>query len=498
MMKLLERKRKLASSLAEFLIRRKYLLMALAFIAFAAYRVSKHVVFDGIPSLQYTSSIYFNPLSVSFFVISVIVFLIAYKFAPRLPERRMLAVLFLVALLMMLSMNSFTVMGSPASWSDAETYYNLGVVGAEAGQLTLIRDYNTIGYQVFERGYNSTFDSMREYSVNPFFKPTYGLVGIAKDFVLSFTSRSFFESPTVYDISLFPAARVNPPLWPLILSLFIVLLGTGHYSVLIAEWLICALVPVALYFWIKRFTDGKTAMKVAFMFIFVPSFLLWTTQPLIDAPLTLFVITAAYLYVTSIEKEKYGHAILSGIIFSLCFLLKFEPLLLYLPFFLLPLLKRDKLKRMSMFVTFFAASMAIPLLLLTLNYSLFLNVVMAKVAQEMTISSYVSANLFNTTVLPVYLLSYFGIPFIFLLCVGVVRLCSMKGFEFPERISIVFILTLVLMWFILFGSGLDRHMLPFLPLVLPLAANEIKSHKLDDRFVMISVIICVAQLLLFL
>ncbi len=122
---------------------------------------------------------------------------------------------------------------------------------------------------------------------------------------------------------------------------------------------------------------------------------------------------------------------------------------------------------------------------------------MAKVSQEFTISEYVLPTFLNVAVMPAYFLLNLGIPVMFLVMLGLIRLLTIK-IEWMDKINMVFIVTFLGLEFLLFGSGLDRHLIAFLPLLMPVVAKEFEIQKLNDTFVYFTFAVCIAQLLLFL
>lgn len=459
--------------LREYIEKRIVVLIVAGFLLFIATRILKYSVLDILPSGATTAYIEHEPtlLGIFIFILSIFVVIYCYRVSLKLERRKKIVLIFLVVMLLHVSLS---VVYEPIWW-DAQGYYDLGVLGAEKGPVYLLEKYHTVG-----GGLNA---EKREAAIS---------------FLENLHLGRWAESklPLDGELNKYCRAYKHPPLWMLTLSFFIFVFGKSHFSAILAEWLISALLPVAIYFLLVKYTDERAATQTTFLFILLPTFLMNSSAPLSDMPYTLLIIISAYFYLHSLESEKrYVPLILSGVLYSFALVTRFESLLIYLPFLILAIIKKGKFGWIKTYGIFFVSSMIVPFLLTFLNYYLFLNAIISLSGAKSVIPGISPPNPFITYAMSLNDLFYYGFPIMVLLLLGVLRLLTSKKLSWSDQFSIVFLFTLLLAFYLLLGYALDRYLLPFLVLVLVLVAKELQNLKVSDTFIGFSIFICAMQII---
>lgn len=460
--------------LREYLEKRIVGLILAGFLLFIATRILKYFILDVLPGAS-TPYIEHEPslIGIIIFILTIFVVIYCYRVSLKLERRKKIVLIFSVVMLLHVSLFALY---SPIWW-DAKGYYDLGVLGAEEGPIYLIENYHTVGGGLGPERGEIVIDFLEKLHLDRWAE----------------NKLSLGEERTIYR-----SAYKHPPFWMLTLSFFIFVFGKTHFSVILAEWLITALLPIAIYFLLEKYTDERAATQTTFLFILLPTFLMNSSAPLIDVPLALLITISAYFYLHALEGENRNRSlILSGLFYSLALITKFESLIVYLPFLILAILKKGKFGWIKTYSIFLVSSMTVPFLLAFLNYYLFLNGIISLAQIPAVIPGKMPPNPFITYAMSLNDLFYFGFPIMVLLILGVLRLqlFNFKKQSWTDQFSIVFLFTLVLAFALLLGYALDRYLLPHLVLLLVLVARELQNLKVSDTFIGFSIFICALQII---
>ncbi len=455
----------------DFLERNKTRIVLLWFLLFALYRIIRHFGLLGfIAFLDSPGPLPFGIFDAILFSASVVFLFYAYYFSSRVRERHRIVLIFLAAFFLF---SAFTQLSKPG-WVDAQGYYDLAVLGAEKGPLYLIENYHTLNTKWKPEFIDALKSELQRFGLYDF--------GMQK-------LRPEPGEPNRY------SSRIvkHPPLWPLILSLFMIVLGTGKTTALLAVWLVSSLAVVSVYFLAKKQSNEKTAIDVAFLFMLVPSFVLSSTEPLLDTAVVLFTLLSFYFLSEGLSKNSNRHMLLSGLFCSLAFFTKFIAAFLFIIFLATILLKTGIRKSIRPGLLFLLPFFTVSGGFMLLNYYFFLTMVTAK-ANVFSVTGVYNKGPLIDSMLSLYYLNYFGIPLVFL-----VFLFAFKRISQRKNNTILYLFMLLFIGLLLFypiKTGIERHALPFFLILLFSLTKEIGNMKPRAHFIYISAFIMILQAVL--
>jgi 4-amino-4-deoxy-L-arabinose transferase-like glycosyltransferase len=458
----------------KFLDRYKLVIIGLAFLVFAAYRISRQFGAFGTVGWLDSPGV-FSPgfLDVLAFSLAVVFFFGAYRFSFGMEEKKRLVLLFVAAFLMVAG---FTQLSQPG-WVDAQGYYDLASLGAERGPLYLVQNYHTLNTAWSEEVKLSIEDELRGFGIYEWgvemLRPEVGETN-------EYASRT----------------SQHPPLWPVILSLFMLVFGVSELTAFVVTWGVIALAVVVAYLVMKRLAGQDIAIKLAYILAVLPVILLSNTSPLAEGLVTLFVFLSIYFLVS--EKNIKRSAFLSGVFLSLAFYTKFTVVFLYPLFFVLLLIRKGIWDSIKRFVILVVPCLIVTGIFMALNYFFMLTLITAKASLPFKLQIAVKSAFLSAYVLPAYYLVYFSIPVVFLMVLvflGV--LGSRKGRD--EIAMLVLGLSLIGFMFLYPNKlGLERYALPYFLVVLLFFSRDLGRYLKDYRFAVLVLILTLVQGVLFL
>lgn len=463
-----------AGRAAGFIERNILKLTLLWFLLFAAYRIARFSGLFGLADLLGPVGAFSPGLAdVAIFLASCVAFIALFKASMRYPGNLRVLALFLASFIMLAG---FTQLSQPG-WNDAQGYYDIAVLGAEEGPLYLLSNYHTLNTQWPEEFKSAMEDELAGL----------GLSGWGEDVLrLEVGEPNSFSGRIVK----------HPPLWPFVMSLFMLVLGTSELSALIAVWTVSALVPVAAYYLLKRFVKERDALAFAFVSALIPTFLLSGNAPLLDNMAALLVVSAVVLYIRGIDSGDWRMFVLSGAMLSLAFYTKFSAIFVLAPLMLLSILR----KRLGfithgflMLIPFVAISMAF----FSQNYFFFLTLATARANVAYAMPSY-NTGLVSVLALPVYYLNYFGMPLVLMAAAYLLRNTTRKP-GFPAAFSWLVAAAFVsILAFYPIKVGIERHILPFVFLmIVPVSIHASRlGERKRKRFVLMIFLVMVATAVL--
>ena len=235
--------------LREYLEKRIVGLILAGFLLFIATRILKYFILDILPPGASTPYIEHKPslIGIIIFILTIFAVIYCYRVSLKLERRKKIILIFSVVMLLHVSLFALY---SPVWW-DAQGYYDLGVLGAEKGPIYLIENYHTVGGGLRPETKEVAIDFLKKLHIDRW----------AED-----------KLPLDGERTIYYRAHKHPPLWMLTLSFFIFIFGKTHFSAILAEWLISALLPIAIYFLLEKYTDERAATQTTFLFILLPTF----------------------------------------------------------------------------------------------------------------------------------------------------------------------------------------------------------------------------------
>ena len=460
-----------AERLAGFMERNLLWIIAVWFIAFTLYRISRFAGFFE----SFGPATAFSPglIDVAAFLVAAAAFMVLFRASLKAEGRTSILLLYLAAFAMFAG---FTQLSQPG-WNDAQGYYDLAALGAEEGPLNMLNNYHTLNTQWPEELKSSIEDDLMRFGLHEWGMEVLKLeVGEPNDY----------------------SSRIikHPPLWPMIMSLFMITFGIGTLSALLAVWAISALVPVSVYYLLKRFVKEKDALMFAFMSAMVPAFLLSGNAPLLDNMTALLVVSSVIFYIRGLDSGDWRMFMVSGAILSLAFYTKFASIFVLAPLLVLSILRmrfRFMVHGILMLVPFVVISLAF----MSQNYYFFLTLITAKASVGYVMPMY-NTSMASVFALPVYYLNYFGIPLVLMAALYLLRNLTRRP-GFPAMVSWMFVLAFTgIMISYPIKIGIERHLLPLvMVLLIPVALQAGNMRPAEKRkFVLISFAVMAVQAIL--
>lgn len=459
--------------LRRFVENNKFLLIILGFLVFSAYRIMKRLGVIKIPSIDAPNIFVPDVFWVVIFLLATAFLIIAYKLSLKLDEKKTVVLIFLSVFFLLIA---FTYLSKP-EWIDAKSYYNIAALGAERGPIYIINNYHTLNTKWPHEFKESVEIELKNFGIYEF--------GTQK-------LKMEIGEPNDY------SSRIirQPPIWPFILSSFMFVFGINELHAMLTEWIVAALIPVILYFLIKRKVDKNTAIKIAFLFISIPAFLLTSNAPLLDITVVLFVLISFYFLILAIDKKNGINFMFSGFFLSLAFFTKFFAIFAFIIFFIIIIVNFGIKGGLKKYFVFLIPFIFVASVFMLLNYYFFLTLITAKVTETQLALTTAKGLLLNG-VIRIYYINYIGVS---ISLFGILYL--LKNAYMNTKVKITNIILILSFFAILFlfpySSGMDRHLLPFILLWSLPVAIELKKTNINDNFIIFMILINFAQSVLFL
>lgn len=418
------------------------LIMAI-FLLFLGFVVLKNTVFSGAGWLTPITGFNAGLIETALFAISIVVFLLAYKYSPRLETKELVLVVFLVFILLqssvfLLNPSNFDI--NSDGWDDARGNYNLAGLVWDSGPLYYLGNYH----------------------------------GLSGD-------------------SLYYRADLHPPILPMVYSMFLVF-GMSQLSLVFGQWVLSGISIILVFLFLKRFLSRERARKLAFLFMLTPIILL-SGVPVPDPVMIIFFVATAWVFLVGVEKDSNPILFLSGILLSITFLAKFTGVFLFIPFLLI-LLYQHRLLGTAKFLLVLMGSLILPLLLyMIFNYNIIQNFL---TGFEIT-SSYSSGVSQGTSGLigilqPFYYLLYLGIPLLVISFLGYLSMVRSRR-DFIGVVSISFLAGSLALVLLLPGHFIGKQLLPFMPFII-LSGGKIGEK--NNNIMALSFLVLIVQIVSFL
>jgi 4-amino-4-deoxy-L-arabinose transferase-like glycosyltransferase len=287
-------------------------------------------------------------------------------------------------------------------------------------------------------------------------------------------------------------ATVQPLLFPLLLSWFFLVFSNSTIVANLSAWIFGCLFIIIFYYYIKSFTNIKIAKQISFLFLLTPTFLLTSRYPITDIPLAFFLVFSVSLFLLSIKRNSLGLMAISGIIFSLAMLTKFTVLLIFAPLFFVLIINKGFFQGIKTYLIFLCLSFIIPIVLFFLKYDYILNIIIAKSVQEVVASN----SLFVHSMISFGTLYNFGIVIPVLMILSIFSILKSRKKDFIDKTHLIFAGTFILYYFLIIGSTLGRHLIPFWAILFIGFSREFIMLKNKKRFFYFSSIINILLILI--
>jgi hypothetical protein len=452
---------------------RKFIIIIVLLLVFAAYRIMRYSgAFRSISWLDAPGVFSPGVFDVVIFSLAVVFFFIAYRFCSG-TERRRIILIFLASFFMFAG---FTQLIQPV-WIDAQGYYDLGVIGAEQGPLYLIQNYHTLNTNWTEETLNSVEDGLRFYGIYEWGKEKL---------------RPEIGEPNVYS----SRTQLHPPLWPVLLSVFMIVFGVSELAALLFTWIIVSFSVVVFYLLIKRIAGGDTAMKMSYFLVIIPVSIIISYAPLSDGLLMLFVVASLYFFVSKNKVKQ--NMFLSGLFLALAFYTKFTVVLLFPVLFLLLFIRSGLRKTIINFSVLLSPLVIVSAVFMSLNYFFMLTMITAGASMPARLEVVVTNWFVSYFVMPFYYLVYFSIPIVFLLLLVFLR--SLDSVKVKENVVQILVILSLMAFMLIYPNklGLERLALPYFLLAMAFSSKSLGKHLRDDRFVSFILVIILIQSVTFL
>lgn len=290
------------------------------------------------------------------------------------------------------------------------------------------------------------------------------------------------------------------PLWYCLTGLWIVFAGESYYSQIILPSILFAfLFLISLYFLLGLFygkDEYRNKLSILFIVLFMPVFLQQSVQNTSTMLLGTTVSWMFFFMLKSRETSTDLHHLSAGFLYSIAVLLKFTALTLMLPIGLFYLI-RFKSKAISKLLVFSLSFTALPLLLyIMFDYDMVLNIITGSTMEFSILADKgLSAQvIFWQVFYQMYLL---GIPVLFLFGTHMIKV--RKYLSQNERLtSYIFTAFFLMLFYILWRSGIARHWLGFLPLMVPLSVYVFENCKEKSKMILLTSVFLLANNLLLL
>lgn len=464
-------------SFSDFIERKMLVLIGFWIVVFAIYRILKHSGFFGSVSwLGPPSTFAPDPVNTIIFSLSATLFILAYMFSFRLAERKRLLLIFFATFILVAGFTQF----SRIEWSDAQGYYDLAVLGAKEGQIHLIWNYHTLHEEWSPEVKNYIESELKKLGILEWGAERLDIDGETDN----------FSGRTVK----------HPPLWPLILSFFILAFGDNSFSPLVAEAFIVSLIPLILYFLVKRYSNETVAIKVSFLFVAIPAFMLSSAEPVLDPLVVLFTVTSAYFFLSGIDKGNRKSILIAGVLAVLAFYTKFTALFVFVVFLVIILSQKGLKKGLAAYAIFLIPFAIITAIFMLANYYFFLTMITVRALLTFFLSGEAEFFGFNPFLDLVLRLNYLNYAFPVVLFVISYFLRNIRPLKVLKKPAMLFVIAyfLVLLFYPA-RPGIDRQMLPFLFLTsIPVAMGFKRMDIKNSQVVLLIIVSLVTTVLLLL
>ena len=421
--------------------------------------------------------------SAAIFSIAIVFLVLAYSLMKKKEKRQILLWIFLISLAFELLI--FLAMPLDTSkWKDARGYHNLAIYTTEKGPLYLIENYHRLV------GWNSSFCPDSEERLDKLITNK-DLLALVKDKLRVHDMIDLSD----YNFTDYSADRPgsHPPGWTLTMYLFVLFFGSSEIVVILAEFALASILCSVVYWFLRKHTDFKTALFLSFLFILTPGFVFYSSMPLADVPISIYIIVSIYFFSELMKSNKTSHLLIASIFFSIALFTKFVLLFFYLLFLIITLIKKGRMKH---FILFSVISMAPIILLSIFGYYYFLNAVSSMVFASCAPDLAGAPGwLYFITHLPKEVLVLFSIPVLYMISISTLDILRKKR-GVQEKIMLAYLLCFFVFGIVL-AMSVSRLLFMFSPLLLMLAIGPAKKN-LSPRFTYFCIAISSIHLFIFL
>jgi hypothetical protein len=285
----------------------------------------------------------------------------------------------------------------------------------------------------------------------------------------------------------------HSPFWFIVIGLIEPFTGDDYFSkIIIPANLVAILYLISLYLFLGLFykrDEYKDRISILSLILLMPSFLTNASQITNDLALGFFLTWVFYLLFKNNEARIHIYDAATGLLYSLAVLCKFTSLTM-IPIIVVLYLIRFKSRAITKLGLFFLCFCSLPALLYKeFGYNIILNVITGSV-EEYTLKAIKAGTIFNPRTFGWYILYeqyHFGIPLVTLL---LTHMHKIRYYVTRQEIliSYMFIASFWILPLFLWGSGVSRHLLGFLPLMIPLLAHIYRNCREKDRMLISTVI----------
>lgn len=394
----------------------------------------------------------FNFPSLFVFLASVtLLILLLYKF--KLKNKNVFLVLFFTISTSVIFSYDFSL---PTFWADA------------LGDIKVGRNYREQGFVSFLNNYHKpTLHKIKK-------DPQQYEKFMQYDSKLKLNYKRRFDNVEISDTEMLPRINKHPPSWFCIIGLWQTYFGDSYLSHKILAKVVAILYLVSFYFFLGLFfkkEEYKSKLLILSIILLLPTFLEQAIPPKNDLILGVFVTWVMYFLLKNKKNNINYNDLLVGLFYSMAILFKFTSLSLSLPIFLYYIISFKYKAIPKLFIVLLSFSV-FPLLLYTVfEYDMILNILTGRVEQGVrNLSEPIKYNI-KAALLGQYLI---GIPFVLLLIMHIIKIRKYLSLN-ETVISYLFFTSFYMMYLILYGSDLPRHLVGYLPLTIPLLVHIFKN-----------------------
>jgi len=293
----------------------------------------------------------------------------------------------------------------------------------------------------------------------------------------------------------------HSPLWFILIGLIEPFTGRGYFhKIIIPANLVAILYLLSLYLFLGLFYKGdeyREKLSILSFTLLMPSFLTTASQITNDLALGFLLTWVFYFLLKNNRAKVHIYDAITGLLYSLAVLCKFTSLTM-IPLITILYMVRFRARAIPKLGVVFLCFGTLPVILyIGFGYDMILNVITGSV-EEYTLKAIKAGTILNPRTFAWYILYelyHFGIPIVALLFTHIHKI---KYYVTHQEwlISYIFIAFFWVLPLLLWGSGVSRHLLGFLPLMMPLLAHIYKNCDNKERMLLSTVIFLLVNNLL--
>jgi hypothetical protein len=298
------------------------------------------------------------------------------------------------------------------------------------------------------------------------------------------------------------AVRISrhPPLWFCTIGLWQTFFGDSYFSHRILEKLVAIFYLVSLYVFLGLFfkqEEYRSKLLILFIVLLVPTFLIQAIRPKTDLVLGAFVTWIMFFLLKNNKNNINHNDLFVGFFYSTAALFKLTSLTLLLPISLYYLISFKHKAIPKLFVVLLSFSVFPLLLYAIFEYDMILNILTGRVYHSIIIAKRsISATDYIVRTL-LYGQYYLGIPFVILL---ITHISKVRRYLARKEVltSYLFIVFFYMLFFILWGANVPRHLAGYLPLTIPLLVHVYNNCYEKNKMLLSTIIFLLISNLLIL